>query len=88
MAMSIRNAKVEKLARELSSRSGMGLTEAIGEAIEARLGALDESEAGRLSLLTSIAQACAASPDIDTRSAKEILGYDEAGAFDGGGASW
>ena len=41
MALSIRNPRVERLARELSALSGMGMTDAIGEALEARLDALD-----------------------------------------------
>ena len=83
MALSIRNPRVERLARELSALSGMGMTDAIGEALEARLDALD-SEAGlRLARLGEIAAACAAAPDYDTRGADEILGYDSAGSFEG-----
>jgi antitoxin VapB len=81
MALSIRNSKVEKLARELSDRSGLGLTEAIGEALEARLDVYAEREGNCLSKLSAIAVACAAAPDLDTRGADEILGYDESGAF-------
>ena len=81
MALSIRNPEVEKLARELSDRSGLGLTEAIGEALEARLDVYAECEGNRLSRLSDIAGACAAAPDLDTRKADDILGYGESGAF-------
>ena len=37
MAISIRNPKVEHLARELAQRSGATMTEAIADALEASL---------------------------------------------------
>ena len=83
MALSIRNPKVERLARDLSARSGLGMTEAIGEALEARLGYLTDGSERRLALLTAIAAGCAAAPDLDMRSAQDILGYDSSGAFGG-----
>jgi hypothetical protein len=83
MALSIRNPKVERLARDLSARSGLGMTEAIGDALEARLGYLTDDSERRFSLLAGIAAGCAAAPDLDMRSAQDILGYDSAGAFDG-----
>ena len=86
MALSIRNPKVEKLARDLSARSGLGMTEAIGEALEARLDYLTDDAQRRLARLGEIASACAAAPDLDTRSADEILGYDSAGSFAGDGS--
>ncbi len=83
MALSIRNPKVEKLARELSAISGRGMTEAIGEALEARLENLVAGSDKRLALLSRIASACAASLDLDARSPDEILGYDAGGVFVG-----
>jgi hypothetical protein len=88
MALSIRNLKVEKLARKLSGHTGKGMTEAIGEALEARLESLEGLAQRRLSLLTDIAAACAAAPDLDTRGAEDILGYDASGAFSDGRATW
>ena len=81
MALSIRNPNVEKLARDLSARSGLGMTEAIGVALEARLEYLADGSAQRLATLSQIAAACSGLPDLDTRSGDEILGYGSAGAF-------
>ena len=88
MALSIRNPRVEKLVRELSDRTGKGMTEAIGEAIEARIDSLDAQARQRLSLLTGIAAVCSAAPDLDTRDAEDILGYDESGTFSDGRPGW
>ncbi|MGA2546489.1 MAG: type II toxin-antitoxin system VapB family antitoxin [Rectinemataceae bacterium] len=88
MALSIRNQKVEKLARKLSGNTGKGMTEAIGEALEARLESLEGLAQRRLSLLTEIATVCAAAPNLDIRDAEDILGYDASGAFTGGRAAW
>ena len=88
MALSIRNPRVEKLVRELSDRTGKGMTEAIGEAIEARIDSLDAQGHNRLSLLTGMAADCAAAPDLDTRNAEDILGYDASGAFPEGPSKW
>ena len=84
MALSIRNPKVERLARDLSARSGLGMTEAIGDALEARLGYLTNDSERRFAVLAGIAAGCAAAPDFDMRSAQDILGYDSTGAFNGG----
>ncbi len=88
MAISIRNPKVEQMARELSTRSGLGMTKAIGDALDARLDELDASARRRLAVLERIAGACAAAPDIDHRSEDEVLGYSESGSFDEDGAKW
>lgn len=81
MALSIRSPKVEKLARELSHRTGTTMTEAIAVALEARLAEQDEGAERRRALLADIAAECVAAPDLDRRSPDEILGYDETGAF-------
>jgi len=84
MAISIRNPKVEHLARELSRRSDVTMTDAIGQALEARLAGQDENRRIRRTALVEIAAECAALPDLDRRSADEILGYAETGAFTDG----
>jgi antitoxin VapB len=88
MALSIRNQKVEKLARALSGHTGKGMTEAIGEALEARLESIEDLAQRRLAVLTGIAAVCAATPDLDTRDAEDILGYDASGTFSGGRSTW
>jgi antitoxin VapB len=81
MALSIRSAVVEGLARDLARRRGETITEAIGEALEARLEDLEASAENRREVLAAIAAECARSPDLDARSPDEILGYDEMGGF-------
>ena len=84
MALSIRSRKVEDLARTLADRTGLTMTDAIAEALQARLegmGALPDQVFGRLQ---AIASACAALPDLDARPADEILGYDAEGLFGDG----
>jgi antitoxin VapB len=81
MALSIKNAEAERLARELSSRTGETITQVIVTALREKL----KREKGRRrsgSLredLLEISRRCAALPDLDTRTPDEILGYDERG---------
>jgi antitoxin VapB len=84
MAMSIRSRRVEDLARLLADRSGMTMTDAIAEALQARLSALGGLPDQVLTRLQGIADACAAAPDLDTRRTEEILGYDAEGLFGDG----
>lgn len=81
MALSIRNPRAEKLAREVAAESGESLTEAIIHALEERLVRLK----GRRSTIEiadeimKISIRCRALPEKDRRGADEILGYDEMG---------
>lgn len=81
MALSIRNGHVEKLAREVARRTGMNMTEAIGEALDRQFQKLQSDARGLKARLQAIAAECAAAPDLDTRKPDDILGYDENGAF-------
>ena len=85
MAISIKNAHVEELARELSSRANETLTDAILHALEERLLRVKGKRQGvdMLGEIMAISHRCAGLPDVDQRSAEEILGYDKTGAFDG-----
>ena len=81
MALSIRNPKTEKLARELAAESGQNITQAITHALEERL----ERIRGR-SIATDLAEEimkisnrCSGIPDQDQRSPDEIIGYDPTG---------
>jgi len=84
MALSIRNSRAEKLAREVAAASGENLTQAIIHALEERL----ERLRGRATTLDTfeeimaISRRCSALPDQDSRSAEEILGYNRTGTFD------
>jgi len=81
MALSIRNSETEKLARKVSRLTGETLTEAIGKSLEERLERLERSRS-RPTVRREIDKILArvdALPDRDSRSADEILGYDENG---------
>ena len=81
MALSIRNARAEKLARQIAAETGESITKAIIHALEERL----ERLKGRRTAtdvaeeIMKISLRCRALPDKDERSADEILGYDERG---------
>ena len=83
MALSIKNAEAERLARELAREWGTTVTRAV-------IGALDDAlrrTRGRKvapsirDAILEISNRCAALPDLDTRPADDILGYDESGGF-------
>jgi antitoxin VapB len=81
MALSIRNPKAEKLARELAAESGENITRAITHALEEKLQRLR----GRVTAtdlveeIMRISKRCSEIPDQDRRSPDEILGYGPAG---------
>jgi antitoxin VapB len=81
MALSIRNSRADKLARQVAAESGESLTEAIIHALEERLERLQ----GRCTItdvaeeIMRISLRYRALPEIDPRSADEILGYEERG---------
>ena len=81
MAISIRNPRVERLARDLARRKGSTMTDVIVEALEASFVAEDGRYLLRRDALAKIAAECAALPDLDRRSAEDILGYGDAGEF-------
>ena len=81
MALSIRNPKAEKLARDLAAESGENITQAITHALEERLErirgrsiAIDLAEE-----IMKISKRCSEIPDRDQRSPDEILGYGPTG---------
>lgn len=83
MALNIKNAEAERLARELAKERGTTVTGAIIGALE---DALRRTRGRRMApfireAILEISDRCAALPDIDTRPADEILGYDERGGF-------
>jgi len=84
MAISIRNKDTERLAREVARETGESITQAILHSLEERLLRLtDRRHARDLGAeIRKIGERCAALPDLDTRSAEEILGYDAHGGDD------
>ena len=81
MALSIRNAKAEKLARELAAESGETITQAITQALEERLERLRgrSTTTDMVEDIMRISKRCSEIPDQDQRSADDILGYDSVG---------
>ena len=81
MALSIRNEKAERLAREIAAETGQTMTQAVIDSLEERLERLrGRRTAGDLVQdLLAIWQRASALPDQDVRSADEILGYDHTG---------
>ncbi|QNT68679.1 type II toxin-antitoxin system VapB family antitoxin [Defluviicoccus vanus] len=82
MANSLNDPETDRLAREVAALTGETLTEAVRKALAERLERerrrhpVDEGLAERLD---AIALHCAQLPDLDTRSAEEIIGYDASG---------
>ncbi|MFS8050690.1 type II toxin-antitoxin system VapB family antitoxin [Rhizobium sp. BR 314] len=81
MALSIKDAETERLARALSVKTGESITVATRTALIERLNRLS-SEVQKAALLEDLAASrrrWKSLPILDTRSADEILGYDENG---------
>lgn len=83
MALSLKNPQAERLAREVAKETGETLTTAVIHALEERLVRLKgrRTAPDTLETILAISERCSALPDLDTRSADEILGYDEHGGF-------
>lgn len=83
MPISIKREEAVRLARALKQQTGKPMARVIHEALEERQrrlnGAGPESER-RLAEMRAISRRVARLPDRDTRSADEIIGYDENGA--------
>jgi antitoxin VapB len=81
MPLNIKDPKTEKSVRELAAVTGETVTAAVRRAAEERLQRVRREHAGRslAAEILEIGRRCAALPDLDKRSADEILGYDEAG---------
>jgi antitoxin VapB len=82
MALSIRNSEAERLAREVAHETGETITQAILRSLEERLLRLTGSRVADdlAAEILRIGTRCAELPELDTRSADEILGYDADGA--------
>ncbi len=81
MSINIKDPATEKSVRELVATTGEGVTAAVRKAVEERLQRVRRDRGGRsvADELMAIGAHCAALPDIDRRSADEILGYDKHG---------
>ncbi|WP_425309215.1 type II toxin-antitoxin system VapB family antitoxin [Ammonicoccus fulvus] len=81
MAINIKDPTTDRLARELAAVTGESITDAVRVAMEERLDRLRRRQrrAGRHVRLSGYIVRARARPDLDSRSAEEIIGYDEHG---------
>jgi|ERR1700674_1038686 len=81
MALNIKHPATEKLAREVAAQTGESLTEAVRHSLEDRLERLKgrRSASDLVETLLEISRRCRSLPDLDGRSADDILAYDEIG---------
>ena len=78
MALSIKNDRADQLARELSELTGESLTDAVVHSLELRL-AEERLARRRRRSIDDLVERFGQLSVIDSRSADEILGYDEVG---------
>jgi antitoxin VapB len=81
MPLNIKDPTTEKSVRELAAITGETVTTAVRRAAEERLQRVRQSRGGRglADKLLEIGRRCASLPDLDQRTADDILGYDEHG---------
>ena len=75
--------KTNALAKRLAELTGLSQTDAVRDAIQARLDQIEKTRGTTLRIeeLDRIALHCAKLPRHDQRSANEIIGYDNRGVF-------
>jgi antitoxin VapB len=84
MALGIKDPEADRLARAVVELTGESLTDAVRTALAERLEREQRrrrQEPDLAARLDALARECAALPDHDTRSADEIIGYDEHGMW-------
>jgi antitoxin VapB len=81
MPLNIRNEETEELAATLARLTGETKTEAVTQALRERIQRIRRTRTKRrlADELDEIAAHCSSLPVRDTRTAEEILGYDENG---------
>ena len=81
MPLNIKDPAAEKFVREIAAAAGESVTTAVRRAAEERLQRVRRQQSGRslAAEILEIGKRCAALPDLDARTADEILGYDEHG---------
>ena len=85
MTVLIKDDEADSLIRELATRTGETMTDAVKQAVRERLQRLPRSEteiAARKRKLAKLFAYFDSLPTVDHRSADEILGYNEHGHFD------
>jgi antitoxin VapB len=81
MALNIKDPVTERVVRELAAATGEGVTAAVRKAAQERLQRVrrDRGDRRLMDELMAISAHCAALPDLDARTADDIIGYDENG---------
>ena len=82
MPLSIKSPEADRLARQLAKTTGESITVAVTVAMRERLAREERKRENKEALLVdirAIVDHFASLPVLDTRSADEILGYDENG---------
>lgn len=81
MPLNIKDPNAERIVRELAAVTGEGVTTAVRKAAKERLQRVQRDKSGRrlAAEMLAIGDRCSALPDLDARSAEEILGYVEHG---------
>jgi len=81
MPLNNKDPATDRLVRELASVTGESITDAVATAVRERLDRLvAHRRAGDLRAeIDAISRRCAALPELDRRSADDIVGYDERG---------
>lgn len=83
MGLSIKNEDVERMVREIATRRGVSMTEALrqvlGEEVERQRLAREADIKAKVQAVREIARRVAAMPDVSVLTDDEILGYDENG---------
>jgi len=79
--LNIKNPEADRLARVLAQQTGETITEVVISALREKL-LREQGRRAPLELkegLLAIGQRCAALPDLDKRSAEDIMGYNDQG---------
>ena len=82
MALNIKHPEADRLARELAAKTGESLTDAVVNALRERLDRERGKQRGEhrvKELLREARRRISKYPVLDSRSAEDILGYDENG---------
>ncbi|MFL6805470.1 MAG: type II toxin-antitoxin system VapB family antitoxin [Xanthobacteraceae bacterium] len=87
VALNIKNAEAERLARELARRRGQTITEALTDVLRKevereRAKPRHQSEDDLVHRVRKISERVSRLPVLDDRSPDEIIGYNEQGHFD------
>ena len=81
MALNVKNPRADELAAELVKLTGETKTQAVTQALQERLDRLQvkNKKSSLVVDILEIGRQCAMLPELDDRTADEILGYDEDG---------